>query len=423
MFLGVCLHAAVSYMSGRVPGLLWVVRDQDKSRLFDVLFWGLHSFRLPLFFGLAGFFAALVADTRGPGVLLGQRVRRLLVPYLVGSLVLLPITYYIWAAGWLAGGHCTLRQILAVKFRPEIQAEVFGPLHLWFLQDLFLLSLGFCLIWGAGRFRHRKRLILPQGPPRSESAPRPWVSWSLPLWLSVPTALVLAVDLRPFVAHHNSFLPDAGRLLYYGLFFASGVALCSRRDLLADLFRPWGVHLALSVPVGLTLLLLLPRHLAGEGGWGLRLALAAALALLAWLLLFGMIGLALRCFPRPRPLVRYLADASYWVYLAHLPVVGLLQLDLAEAPLPAGLKFLGVVSVTVLLCLASYHTLVRYTWIGAILHGRRARPTPRGGAAPALQATLVRATVLEGSRDSPREHPAPTPGEDPVPQAGRDRAA
>ena len=57
MLLGVCLHGAIAYMPSRMPGLLWVVQDESTSPLFDVVFWWVHAFRLPLFFLVAGFFA------------------------------------------------------------------------------------------------------------------------------------------------------------------------------------------------------------------------------------------------------------------------------------------------------------------------------------------------------------------------------
>ena len=47
---------------------------------------------------------------------------------------------------------------------------------------------------------------------------------------------------------------------------------------------------------------------------------------------------------------------------------------LREAP---GVKFAIVVGLTTLLCLASYHTLVRHTFVGAWLHGPRHQSSPK----------------------------------------------
>ena len=91
--------------------------------------------------------------------------------------------------------------------------------------------------------------------------------------------------------------------------------------------------------------------------------------------------------------LRYLADGSYWVYLCHLPVVGLLQIVLLPVPAPAGLKFLTVFTVTMVLCLASYQVMVRYTFLGVRLHGPRLRgrrPAPPSARVPSPHAGRVR---------------------------------
>ena len=48
-------------------------------------------------------------------------------------------------------------------------------------------------------------------------------------------------------------------------------------------------------------------------------------AAFAWTMTLGLIGLFTKLFRRERAWVRYLSDASYWIYLAHMPLVFLLQ--------------------------------------------------------------------------------------------------
>lgn len=71
------------------------------------------------------------------------------------------------------------------------------------------------------------------------------------------------------------------------------------------------------------------------------------------------------------PAVRYLADASYWLYLIHIPVVIALQLAMYGLAWPALTKFALVLAVALPLMLASYHTMVRYTFVGWLLNGRK----------------------------------------------------
>lgn len=74
---------------------------------------------------------------------------------------------------------------------------------------------------------------------------------------------------------------------------------------------------------------------------------------------------------RPRPLVRYLSDASYWMYLTHLVATAWLPGVLARVDAPAFLKFSIVFSGTTLTTLVTYHYFVRATVIGELLNGRR----------------------------------------------------
>ena len=65
----------------------------------------------------------------------------------------------------------------------------------------------------------------------------------------------------------------------------------------------------------------------------------AGYALSIWYWTFGLLGAAVRFFSRRSPVRRYLADASYWFYLVHLPIVFALQVLLMNVPLHWTLKF------------------------------------------------------------------------------------
>ena len=69
---------------------------------------------------------------------------------------------------------------------------------------------------------------------------------------------------------------------------------------------------------------------------------------------------------------------SYWLYLAHLPVVIAMQAVISDWPLPATLKLSLLSAVLTGFLLLTYDKLVRYTWVGKLLNGARKRPeTPK----------------------------------------------
>jgi peptidoglycan/LPS O-acetylase OafA/YrhL len=103
--------------------------------------------------------------------------------------------------------------------------------------------------------------------------------------------------------------------------------------------------------------------------WRLVYALGYASGLIGCTL--GCVGAGLRFLATPSAKVRYLADASYWMYLAHVPLVMALQAALMHLEAPWWLKFPAVVLGACALLLWSYRLWVRPTWIGALLNGAR----------------------------------------------------
>ena len=92
MLLGIALHSALAYLAA---GSGWPVVDSATSPILDDVVAIIHGFRMPLFFVLSGFFAAMLWQKRGLRGLLKHRTKRILVPLGVGCLTVVPA---VWAA-------------------------------------------------------------------------------------------------------------------------------------------------------------------------------------------------------------------------------------------------------------------------------------------------------------------------------------
>src|ERR671911_846280 len=79
MLLGLVLHSAASYTQAPL-GSLWPYHDPQTSVAFDLLIFFIHLFRMPVFFVVAGFFAALLYYRDGLAGFARNRVRRVLLP-------------------------------------------------------------------------------------------------------------------------------------------------------------------------------------------------------------------------------------------------------------------------------------------------------------------------------------------------------
>ncbi|MEL6186629.1 MAG: hypothetical protein AAFU79_18575, partial [Myxococcota bacterium] len=71
--------------------------------------------------------------------------------------------------------------------------------------------------------------------------------------------------------------------------------------------------------------------------------------------------------------VRYLSDASYWIYLIHMTCIFAVQGVVASWPVSGALKFSAVMIGVTILSVGTYHGGVRYTPLGTLMNGRRTR--------------------------------------------------
>ena len=92
-----------------------------------------------------------------------------------------------------------------------------------------------------------------------------------------------------------------------------------------------------------------------------------------------LIGAFHRFFRNPSPTVSWLADASYWMYLIHVPLIIVAQLLVRQWPLPANVKFVLILAMVTPILLATHRWCVRFTPIGRLLNGPRYFPTASQG--------------------------------------------
>ena len=68
--------------------------------------------------------------------------------------------------------------------------------------------------------------------------------------------------------------------------------------------------------------------------------------------------------------MKWIADSSYWVYLAHMPILLMVQFWLADIEMNMWFKFLISCVATFGIGFISYLVLVRWTALGWMLSGR-----------------------------------------------------
>jgi glucan biosynthesis protein C len=94
----------------------------------------MHTFRMPLFMAVAGFFGALLWVKRGRAGFAANRAGRVLLPFVLGWFAVLPLSMLM--AAWSRSGSLegTLGFFTSGGFVPHLH-----PGHLWFLEYLVVL--------------------------------------------------------------------------------------------------------------------------------------------------------------------------------------------------------------------------------------------------------------------------------------------
>ena len=234
----------------------------------------------------------------------------------------------------------------------------FAPIfhHLWFLYYLIWLLAGFLVI--AWLLQTLKCRALPNWLVTSPVR----LLWLLPV--TFLSQLLMQENFGPATA--TGFLPWPPILLYYSVFFFFGAVCYGRTSFETKVGKLWPLSFVLAVPPLLAGVCLVESQSAGA-------LLALCSVLYAWSMVFGFIGFFRRFFWREDRRVRYISDASYWLYIMHLPVLMFVQALVSPWDMPSLLKFLIACGATTVSLLILYEFGVRYTPIGTMLNGPRTR--------------------------------------------------
>lgn len=364
MWLGIVLHTALNH---RVVASSLPWRDPETTQVADLAFIFIHAFRMPVFFILAGFFVAMLVSRRGYGGMLKHRMRRLGLPFLIfwppiftGTVVLVMLYVHLMVTG-VVGLDSSLMQL-----NPAL--PMINTMHMWFIY--YLLWFCFCTALAGVFSKH-----MPEGLKKSVAGG--WLILASRWWGFVVLALPLAVAgsfyWAGIVSTSGSFIPQWGEFVHHGLFFVFGWYLYRHQGSLLDLYAKycwayaaaglafWIVYLGLSGTVQAG-----PGEISHKQFW-----LAFIYDCASWLWSFALIGIFVKYLPNQNRFLRYMSESSYWVYLVHtLGTLGFGVL-LYNAPFNALAKMGINILATTLVCLATYHVLVRFSPIGVLLSGQR----------------------------------------------------
>jgi len=376
LLLGVAFHATLSFVPGMPPGI-WAMVDNSPSQFLTDAGFVTHVFRMSLFFFIAGFFGRMLYHKLGARGFWANRGKRIAVPLVVGWIICVPLIMYIWGIGLakMTGG--------APSGPPPAMPPDFFPLaHLWFLYQLLLLYVAViairaivlkldsaqklrCTIDGvvSGSIDKMAGVFVLGIPLAATLMWQPmWIYWT-----GIPTP---DMSLIPKIPATVGF----GTAFIFGWLVNRSASALQGNSLQAMALR-WQEHLLFGVLATAYLVYVVKSNVFAQPGLTKTLfAYAFGVAVWGWVL--GLTGAALKFLSNYSAVRRYIADASYWIYLAHLPVVAAFQVWVGQWPLHWSVKYPFILVASFAVLFLSYHFLVRPSFIGQLLNGRKVR---RGG--------------------------------------------
>lgn len=358
MLLGLVIHAGLTY--GREDyQAVWPLKDSSNSIVLDILVAYIHTFRMPVFFVVAGYFAALLFYKKGPKAMLVNRFKRILLPFLAGVLIIYPLvdmslTFSAAAFGSSKSPFKDAWNVLITgNFLP------FNVAHLWFLYFLVLyVATGLLLA-----------MVLKSTSTFITLAENLFIRITENVWLRIFCLTTLLFGClywmgTPFILTNNDWKIDPSTFITYLILFETGWMIY-RTNMLLKLTGHPILQLALAT-LFFSFLIFIPWP---KAAWVMPVQILIT-AIYTSLFIFGFIALFLKYFNHYSKSMSYLMDASYWVYIIHLPVVSFIPGLMAGFLLPAYIKFGITLISTAIICLASYQFLVRNTFVGMFLNGK-----------------------------------------------------
>ena len=318
----------------RLPGVEWIVGFND-------------VFFMALMFLVSGLFVWPALTRHGAVAFVGERLRRLAVPFMYAAAVLAPLAYY--PAWHLSEGGNGVWAFLQDWMRLTVWPA--GPA--WFIWVLLVFG-----ILAAGVYAIAPKAGTALG--RLLTRQRPIVLFGLLAGISALFYLPLTHEVNPMAwLSVGPFFVQISRVPLYALYFVIGIgmgAMTFEQGLLAPdgaLAQQWRGWL-LAAPLVYVVLVAIQRGLATADlasetmdSWriaeNLAFVASCAVSCLAFLALF------LRFFRRGGWIGNSLSRNAYGIYLVHYVFVTWLQWKLLERPLPAFEKALLVFVGAVLL--------------------------------------------------------------------------
>jgi glucan biosynthesis protein C len=350
----------------------WHIKNVEQSEFITIILAILGLWGMEFFFLMAGAASWFALQRRTAGRYASERFKRLLIPFIVGTILFRPIETYL---EWM---NRVLRGLLSVSFQEflgmvasEYASFGFSPRwfgigeHLWFLGFLFSFALItlplFLWLKGetgrrivsrvAGFCEHRGGLL----------------SLILPL-------LVVQLSVRPFFNEEH----DWADFVFQMSFFILGYFLFADERFTRTIRRDWWLLLTLGTTIVLSLIVMYAMGLPVMT-WGETPAMSqfyfiqSLVTGVAFCYTLTMLFVGMRFLDFTNPRLRYAQEAVLPFFIVHQPVIIAIAFFAVQWSVGISLKLLTVVIGSFAVSIGLYELIIRHIRPLRVLFGMRTR--------------------------------------------------
>lgn len=353
----------------------WLVRNAEQSELLLGVALLFETFGLAILFLIAGVSVRFALQHRSVRAFLVERAKRLLVPFVVGALVVVPPTGYIIGLhiGTVSGsflaflmaypGTVLAYNLTNVGLSPQLLNNV--GMHLWFLGWLFI-----CSALGLPIFAFFSSAI---GRSCVDALAR------LARWRGAMLLLGVPVTLPRLILYAVSSADQGWALeafAWYAIIFVVGYLLYTDDRFVAAARRDLGLALIVAVVGSGSLLAAgFVQWSAVPQTYGPRYFLMLSMVgITGWAWTLTVLGVGMRAGFMQVPLPARAGEAALPTYVLHFPIVIAISILVVQWPLGVGAKILVNVLLGVVASLLVATALLRISLLRPLLGVRRMRP-------------------------------------------------
>lgn len=385
----VLYHVGMYYVSWD-----WHVKSPDAGTALEPFMLLSGPWRLSLLFLVSGvataFLLGKAQQTARTGKVrfLGPRSWRLLLPLVFGMLVVVPPQAYYellesrYPGGYHDGYLAFWGRYLAADgtFCDDDGCLILPTWnHLWFVAYLWVYTVALWLLW-----KTMPRLLQAASEPVSR-----WLAGiGLLLWpvLFLGTARVALIGV--FESTHALVDDWYNHVQYFGVFLL-GFLIARSDSVWAAMQRFRWVALALWLGSWWAIVAYFGHFVDVEPPQWLRLLMRTAWGLNQWCAIVAILGFVRRFAPGDGPVLRYLSQAVFPVYILHQTLIVVLAHHFKTFGLPPRVEGPLLIVLTLVLCFAGYELVRRIGWLRP-LFGLKTWQSAGAAAAPSGIATEER---------------------------------